>query len=150
VKGKFKINGKEYGSLEEVPEGLRQSLLKASDKEDASHGTAEGTSSKVIFNGVEYSSLDEMPTYARNLYEQAVNASRTGAKDAGPLGPHSPGSKPIEPEPSFSGKAAAAAFVLIALGLLLYYLLSSRVEPLPASRLVGTVITQPPEPAHSR
>ncbi len=125
VKRKFRINGKEYGSLEEMPEDLRAIALKTMDSPGAPSGEAQSGSTKIVFNGVEYASLDEMPTYARNLYEQAVEAARTATQGA-LSEQRRPGPKTIEAEPSFSARSIAAVVALIALALLLYYLFSSR------------------------
>ena len=125
VKRKFRINGEEYGSLKEMPEDVRATVRKAMDNPGASSKGTQSESSKIVFNGVEYASVDDMPTYARNLYEQSVEAAREATQDASIEQRH-PGPKPIAAEPSFSARSAAALFVFIALALLLYYLLSSQ------------------------
>ncbi len=125
VKRKFRINGKEYGSLEEMPEDVRAIALKTMDRPGTPSGEAQSGSSKIVFNGVEYASIDEMPTYARNLYEQAVEAARTATQGASSV-QRRPGPNMIEAEPSISARSIAAVVALIALALLLYFLFSSR------------------------
>ncbi len=124
VKRKFRINGKEYGSLEEMPEDVRAIVQKTMDDPGALSGVTHREPSKIVFNGVEYDSVDDMPTYARNLYEQAGNA-RAATQDTS-AGQRRPGPKTIEAEPSFSARSIVAVIALIALLLLLYYLFSSR------------------------
>jgi len=125
VKQKFRVNGKEYGSLGEMPEDVRASVQKAMDNPALSSGGIHRESSKIVFNGVEYACVDDMPTYARNLYEQAVEAARSATHDASSE-QRRPVPKTIEAEPSFSAKSITAVVALVALALLLYYLLSSR------------------------
>jgi hypothetical protein len=125
VKRKFRINGKEYGSPEEMPEDVRATVRKAMDNPGASSGGTQSESSKIVFNGVEYASVDDMPTYARNLYEQSVEAAQAATRDTS-IEQQRLGPRPIAAEPSFSARSAAALFALIALALLLYYLFSSR------------------------
>jgi hypothetical protein len=120
----FKINGKEYGSLEDMPEDVRLAFeKKAGSAGSNTPGIPAKMPSPIVFNGIEYPGIDEMPTYARNLYEQAMAAAEADAQ--GSAADHDPrrGSQPVRAEPSFSAKSAVAAFVLIALALLLYYLL---------------------------
>ena len=125
VKRKYRINGKEYGSLEEMPEDVRAIALKAMDSPRAPSGGTQSGPSKIVFNGVEYASVDDMPTYARNLYERAVEAAQAATQDASGE-QRRPGPKTIEAEPSFSARSIVAVIALIALALFLYYLFSSR------------------------
>jgi hypothetical protein len=95
------------------------------DTPGVSSGGAQSESSKIVFNGIEYASVDDMPTYARNLYEQAIEEARAATQDASSE-QRRPGPKTIAAEPSFSAKSVAAVIALIALALLLYYLSSGR------------------------
>jgi len=77
VKRKYKINGKEYNSIEEMPPDIRSAFEKAM-------ATPAGTVSpsvshtKIIFNGNEYQNIEEMPPDIRQLYEKVLNAAQTG------------------------------------------------------------------------
>jgi hypothetical protein len=125
VKRRFRISGKGDSSPEKMPADVRATPRNATGNPDVLSGGTQSESSKIVFNGVEYDSIDDMPTYARNLYEQSVEASRAATQDA-PIEQRRPGPKPIAAEPSFSPKSAVALFALIAFALLLYYLFSSR------------------------
>lgn len=75
VKTRFKVNGKEYGSLEELPPDIRDAYEKAMAAKGGGPlaGGAPG-SAKVTFNGREYASLDEMPPEERRMYEEFLAA----------------------------------------------------------------------------
>ena len=85
------FNGKEYGSVEEMPLDARQTYerILASVK---GPGGAQGaginiralSGSKIIFNGTEYESPDKMPPDVRQAYERvmaSVDANRNGIPD---------------------------------------------------------------------
>jgi len=132
VKGRFVYNGKAYGSLEELPEHVREAYANATT--GGSGGEAEaagGGRVKVLFNGTEYESLEAMPPEVRRLYEDALVALRSGhlpagggpaqavrgARQEGPLT-----AAPIEPGRGAS-RPLALVFGLALLVLLLGYLL---------------------------
>ncbi len=76
VKSRFVVNGKEYGSVDELPEHVRDAYRKATSGSLA--GSLPGVKVKVTFNGVEYDSADAMPAGERRLYEDAVAMARAG------------------------------------------------------------------------
>ena len=79
VKGRFVYNGKVYGSLEELPEHVREAYEKATaGAAPGVGGGAPGARVKVVFNGTEYESVDAMPPEARRLYEDAIGAMQSG------------------------------------------------------------------------
>ena len=142
VKRKFKLNGKEYNSVEEMPDEIQKIFLKAMDSQ-ASSGYQMNPSAlrtKIIFNGAEYESLDAMPQDVRQLYETVMKAAESGiAPPAADLagitgegtreelestGIASSGNMPKSPmfEPAISRWALIAGAVLVALILLLYLL----------------------------
>jgi hypothetical protein len=71
VKYKFKVNGKEYGSPDEMPVAIREAYDKAvANKGGIEPGNLSSiTSGKIIFNGQEYASVDSMPADIRQMYE---------------------------------------------------------------------------------
>ena len=71
VKYKFKVNGKEYSSLEEMPPDIRDVYEKAVNKDGGiGHGNISSISpGKIVFNGQEYESVDSMPADIRQMYE---------------------------------------------------------------------------------
>jgi hypothetical protein len=71
VKWMFKVNGKEYGSVDEMPSDVRGAYEKAK-------GTFGITTSEVVFNGQEYQGLEKMPRDVRQEYEKVMRAAETG------------------------------------------------------------------------
>ncbi len=80
VKHKFKINRKEYNSVEEMPLDIRNAFEKAMASQAGSdHQENPATmQTKIIFNGTEYQSIDAMPQDVRQLYEKVLKAAETG------------------------------------------------------------------------
>lgn len=143
VKRKYVVNGKEYGSLEEMPTAIREAYEKAVGK---THGTEHGniptiSSQKIVFNGQEYESVNSMPADVRQLYESVMktvnegNISLTGNIDF-KFGKKTPGpekgktldaynvSKPIEPQSGLSPRVLIIAGAIIALIIGLYILMN--------------------------
>lgn len=141
VKRKFVINGKEYGSPEEMPEDVRKIFekgLSLSVHGDISFGVHP--KSKIVFNGREYESLDTMPADVRQTYDAVMKAVETGetpsAASLGLGGAAPPGdvreesmplggvtSTPIEPGTSSAGLprwVIPALLAIVLLGLLYY------------------------------
>ena len=136
-KSTFKINGKEYNSIKEVPGALQEALKKEMGTQEAAiHQTNPAAAlTKIVYNGAEYESLDAMPHDVRRLYEKILQAAATdGASpkiDLADLGvslPEKTGMyadaipKPPEFEPTFSPRMLTVIFMLGGLLLLLYYL----------------------------
>ncbi len=136
IKRKFKVNGKEYNSIEEMPDEIREAFKKAMDTQVSESSTA--TRTRIIFDGAEYGNIDAMPQDVRQLYEKAMKAAEGGASLSAPdikeisgttKRPDSlPGSFPgaihtaPKVEPSFSPRVLIVG-VLIALALILFYFL---------------------------
>jgi hypothetical protein len=137
VKRKFKINGKEYNSIEEMPPDIRNAFEKAMASK-ADTGTPLTTQTKIIFNGTEYQSIDAMPQDVRQLYEKVLNAAETGTApdniitagdingmQTGPTiyGNTSMGTMrtPIKTEPAISARTLIIGIALIAFIIFLYY-----------------------------
>jgi hypothetical protein len=145
VKRKYKINGKEYNSIEEMPEDIRKAFEKAVISKDgkSSQITTTNMQNKIMFNGVEYESIDAMPQDVRQLYKEVmktvetrvmspgnvfeakVDFSLTKSKDSrtamtGKI------PQPIKPEPIFSSRKLIVSIIIFALILLLYLLFHNR------------------------
>jgi hypothetical protein len=144
VKRKYKINGKEYNSIEEMPEDIRKAFEKAMiSKDGKSSQITTNMQNKIMFNDVEYESIDAMPQDVRQLYKEVMKTVETRAT--------SPGNdfeakvdfsftkskdsrtamtgkihQPIKPEPIFSSRKLIFSVILIALIILLYFLFHSR------------------------
>ena len=81
VKRKFRINGKEYNSIEEMPDDIREIFEKAMSSQAGSGFQINSAAMRtnIIFNGTVYGSIDEMPQDVRQLYEKVLKAAETGA-----------------------------------------------------------------------
>ncbi len=62
VKRKYIVNGKEYGSVEEMPANIRQAYDKA----------LESRKGKIVFNGQKYENVEAMPPDVRQAYEEMM------------------------------------------------------------------------------
>jgi hypothetical protein len=80
VNRKYKIKGKEYNSIEEMPPDIRNAFEKAmASREGSDHqGSPALVRTKIIFNGTEYDGLEAMPQDVRQLYEKMLRAAETG------------------------------------------------------------------------
>jgi hypothetical protein len=146
VKRKFKINGKEYNSIEEMPQDIRDAFEKAMASKTGSglQMNPAPVQTKIIFNGTEYQSIDAMPQDVRQLYEKVLKAAETGTAPANIItandisgmqaGPTTYGAanmdamgmpKKIEPT-AFSPRTLIICFMVIALIILLYVILQVR------------------------
>ncbi len=133
VKWKFKVNGKEYGSVEEMPANVREAYERAK-------GTFRIASARVVFNGQEYESVEAMPDDVRRVYDKVMTAAETGKTpeevlSGAEIGPPArvQGSqavarsisrpRPIEPESilSLSPRMLIVGLALLALLLGLYF-----------------------------
>ena len=74
VKTRFVVNGREYGSLHEMPEDVRQACGKDPDQAAISFAV----NGSFVFNGQKYRSPEEMPEEIRRLYETAMKAVAAG------------------------------------------------------------------------
>ena len=84
VKRTFKVNGKEYNSIEEMPPDIRNAFEKAMASQAGTdhHVNLSMTQTKIIFNGTEYQSINAMPQDVRQLYEKVLKAAETGTAPA--------------------------------------------------------------------
>lgn len=64
IRKKFVVNGKEYGSLAELPEALREAVEQANASGGPSH-----TRGKITINGQEFESADAIPPDLRPLVD---------------------------------------------------------------------------------
>jgi len=144
VKRNFKINGKEYNSLEAMPDDIREAFKKAMVSQQAS-GTQinfDEMHTKIVFNGTEYESIDVMPHEIRQLYKKILKSAETGAASSdGDLteiskkiikktitsgtSPSRELRQPLKIETSFSLKRFLVSVILVAFILVLYYLFKS-------------------------
>ncbi|MGE5344073.1 MAG: hypothetical protein ACM3SY_21590 [Candidatus Omnitrophota bacterium] len=117
VKRTFKINGKEYNSVDEIPPDLRETLKQSANSiftsESSSNPSAIHTT--INFNGTVYESIHTMPKGVRLLYESALKAAHVDN-----------GRQSSPSESFFSLKKLIAAAVIIAALLMLYYLFHAK------------------------
>ncbi len=78
IKRKITVNGKEYGSPEEVPEEYRHIVQNAM----SSAGTLMGHS-KITFDGAGYDSPEAMPPDTRMRYEETLRKAKAAAQSTG-------------------------------------------------------------------
>src|SRR6185295_20271705 len=75
VKFSFKssivVNGKRYGSAEELPDKLRKAYETAVVTRRVTQAAGR-TATKIVVNGKEYASPEEMPVDVRKLYDAAM------------------------------------------------------------------------------
>ena len=81
VQKKYIVNGKEYDSVEKMPDDIRHLCEKGQalrSRESSGHDT------RIIFNGQEYDSMDAMPDDVRIMYEAVLNtlSEGKGSEDA--------------------------------------------------------------------
>ena len=145
IKRKFKINGKEYDSIEGMPRDIRKVFEKAIASQAGSGCQVKPAimQAKIIFNDKEYNNIDAMPQDVRQLYKKVLKVAETGtvppdivaASDihgmvTGPKTGRTAGMRnmgaPIKAEPAFSKRTLIVSVMLIALIFLLYYFWGSR------------------------
>ncbi|MCX5786568.1 MAG: hypothetical protein NTX59_12870 [Elusimicrobia bacterium] len=120
IKRKFTVNGKEYGSLDEVPEEDRQILQNALGP--AGLGAVRR---KFTVNGTGYDSLEAMPLDVRASYEEALKKADAAAQQSGmTLSAPRPGD--IKPEGFFSSRTITVLLVLAGLAILIKFILAHR------------------------
>jgi hypothetical protein len=77
LKAKIRVNGKEYGSAEEMPAKTREAYARAIGETTLLRSgarLARKLNAKIIFNGVAYSNPGEMPVAERRLYQDTLAA----------------------------------------------------------------------------
>jgi hypothetical protein len=142
IKRRIVVNGREYSSVEEMPEDIRRAYeLAVATAGRETHATDPvGRPARIVFNGQEYGDVDEMPEDIRQLYRAAILALEARGKvDVGAAGTREqppvpegssraplPSMAPIEvgggPVSPFVRLAIAGIVILMLLGAL-YYLL---------------------------
>ena len=143
VKYKFKVNGKEYSSLEEMPAPIRETYEKAvANSKGIEHGNIPSvTAGKIIFNGQEYESMNAMPADIRQMYETVMKTVSEGkisvtgdvdfkfGKKIPDLGKRTTLdsyniSKPIVPKSFFSPRVFIIVAAILALLVVIYCVIS--------------------------
>ena len=145
VKRKFKVNGKEYNSIEEMPHDIREAFEKAMDSKAGSGLQVNPvmTQTKIIFNGKEYNNIDAMPQNDRQLYEKVLKAAETGAvppdmvtaddlkgmltesKNVRTTSLEDMGA-PVKTEPTISKRTLIISVLVVVLFILLYFVFQGR------------------------
>jgi hypothetical protein len=72
---KFIVNGKEFNSLDELPENIRQACENAVSDLSGTPRHASVIKTDIFFNGKQYTSIDAMPQDDRCAYQQALKAA---------------------------------------------------------------------------
>lgn len=79
IKRKFKVNGKEYDSIEDMPAAIREAYEKAFvGAEGPEHGKITASPGRIVFNGQQFESVDAMPDDIRKMYETIVKSLPEG------------------------------------------------------------------------
>jgi len=75
VHEKLVINGKEYGSIEEVPAEFREAVVKAMSRKGVTDAEKieQTLRTKITVNGVEYENEQAMPAEVRKLYRRTMD-----------------------------------------------------------------------------
>jgi hypothetical protein len=110
VKWKFKVDGKEYASVDEMPGPVRDAYEKArAGTFGAGQAAAQagGPSARIVFNGREYADVESMPADVRETYRSIMQSVRIGSPSGIP--------KPITPESSLSARKLALWVAVLAL-----------------------------------
>jgi hypothetical protein len=98
VKTTIRVNGQDYGSVNDMPPEIRQAYEEAlALMGGAKHGgflDKLGTgmranvqmvpNAKVVFNGQEYGGVEQMPANVRRMYQAVIAAVETGSTPATP------------------------------------------------------------------
>jgi len=138
IKRRIIVNGREYSSVEEIPEDLRRAYEQAFSKiGHEGHGIYPGgPQPQIVFNGREYEDVDDMPEDVRRLYSAAmmtveaqgslgVGVTKARERVPTPPGPEGsaspppPSMKPIE----VGGGSTRSLSRLVTVGIMLLVLL---------------------------
>jgi hypothetical protein len=140
VKHRILVNGKEYGSVDELPPDLRKAYEQAMGDPARAHDARPGTP-RIRVNGKEYESVEALPPELRQLCQDALRAAQsdelgqdTGATSAdvfpraslaaGPRDTSGPSSTAYQNDPA--GRLARTALTYGALALLILAVLYFR------------------------
>jgi hypothetical protein len=72
---KLVVNGKEFNSIDELPENIRQACENAVSGFSGRPTHASVIKTDIVFNGKQYTSIDAMPQDDRYAYHQALKAA---------------------------------------------------------------------------
>lgn len=112
---KIKLNGKEYGSIEEVPAEQRELVQNAINS-----AVTTGGHGKFTVNGAGYDSVEAMPPDVRAIYEQALVKAKAAAQRTGmPLPANTGNPGPLKPEGSLMGQPIVIVLALAGLAILI-------------------------------
>jgi hypothetical protein len=109
-KNKFIVNGKEYDSVEEMPDEIRDAYERAiTGSPESDHADMlETEKSNLVFNGKEYASEDAMPQEERELYKVVMKVmEKEGISMPGGMDKNMGSPRPDMPIPDVSGKPIA-------------------------------------------
>jgi hypothetical protein len=88
LKREIIVNGKKYGSIDELPEPIRKVLEGQLSAKSDGIAHPDATRTKIIVNTQKYSNVDEMPQNVREAYQQALHISGlTAPKEKSTTGP---------------------------------------------------------------
>jgi hypothetical protein len=83
---KLVVNGKEFNSLAELPENIRQACENAVSGLSETPAYASLIKTDIVFNGNKYTSIDAMPQEVRYAYQKALKAAGLNLVDEGIIG----------------------------------------------------------------
>jgi hypothetical protein len=124
----FIVNGKEYGSIDELPEDIRNALESHLSVDSDKKTYTDTAKTKIVFNNQEYASTNEMPRNVREAYQQALQvAGLTAPEETSTVVPGF--SKAFHAQKAIvpvSGASGALRILILSGGLILmlYFILS--------------------------
>lgn len=83
---KLVVNGKEFNSFDELPEGIRQACENAASELSGTPAHARVIKTDIVFNGKQYTSMDAVPQDVRCAYQQALKAAGLNEPGDGLIG----------------------------------------------------------------
>jgi hypothetical protein len=140
LKRRIIVNGREYSSVEEMPEDLRRAYEQAMANVNSAGNVINPAAPqpKITFNGQEYGNVDEMPEDIQRLYNAALmtvdahgsigfGRTRTREPRPAPLGPNGSASEsPSSMAPIEVGGGTASSFSrMITMGIVVLMLLGA-------------------------
>lgn len=111
IKRKFTVNGKEYGSLDEVPVEHRRTVQNALN-------SVESGGRRITVNGAGYDSPEAMPPDVRKIYEEALGKADAEARRTG-MTLSAPRAGDIKPEGYLSSRVITALLLLAGFAILI-------------------------------
>ena len=131
AKRKYIVNGKEYGSIEEMPANIRRVYEKAADSLGTNLGASPGNTKKeIMFNGQKYENAEAMPPDVRQMYDELIMMVEMDRVSPGAVAekPISFGfSKSTTPEPAIPPRLLTFSIILLVfLGILYFFYQKAR------------------------